>query len=368
MGPLDPSNNVASIAATGYELAALPVGVARGWITSKQGYSRALATLRFFDAKAPNNHGFYFHFVDKKTGARVWNCELSSIDTALLIMGARTAGDYWHGTEVAVLANHLTDRVDWKWMETDGGSKPLETAPSMGWYPNKGFIASRWQGYNEGIYLYWLALGSKTHPIPPSAWDRWNVDRKNVEGYVVPGGPRPLFMAEMASGFVNVSGMRDRQGRDWWALWRNAVLADHAFCRRNPDHLKTFAEGYWGVSANDMAPPQGYGAGSPVSGGNDGTSSPTSMLSSILFSPNLANHALKRLSGKHSARLKGRYGFSDAFNVDKNWYDRDVLGIDLGMLLLAIENHRSGLIWEMMRSDTAVQMGLKLAGFHRILK
>ena len=364
IGPIDAKNDVASIASTGYALAALPIGVTHGWITKRQGYVRALTTLRFFDTQEPNVHGFYYHFVNAKTGARVWNCEVSSIDTALLIMGARVAGDYWPGTAVQTLADRLTERVDWRWMETDGGTKSLETAPSMGWYPDKGFIAVRWQGYNEGIYLYWLALGSKTHAIPAAAWDKWDVATAKVEGVTVPGGPNPLFMAEMASGFVNLKGMRDRAGRDWWSLWQNAVLADRAYCLRNPDHFATYAQNFWGVNANDMAPPTGYGAGRPVSGGNDGTSSPTAMLASIIYTPKLAAQALANLSSKHSAQLYGVYGFSNAFNVDKHWYDKDVIGIDLGMMLLAIEDRRSGMIWNLMHSDATIQRGLLKAGFH----
>ena len=357
---------VASIAATGYALAALPVGVSHGWVSRKDGYARALTTLRFVHDKLESHHGFYYHFVDKTTGARVWNCELSSIDTALLLMGARVAGDYWHGTEAQRLADDLTDRVDWPWMQTDGGRKPQETAPSMGWKPDSGFLPARWQGYNEAFFLYCLALGSRTYPLSPTAWDHWSVEQATLEGYRVFGGPEPLFMAQMASGYIDVHGQQDRQGRDWWGGWRNAHLADQAYCARNPEGRKTYAAGFWGISANDQPPPVGYGANAPAVGRDDGTASPTAMLAGVIFTPVQSKKALTDLWRKHGNHLWGRYGFSNAFNIDKNWYDTDVIGIDLGMMLVATENMHTGLVWRLMSRDPVIEKGLRAAGFYHI--
>jgi hypothetical protein len=356
---------VASTAATGYALAALPVGVTHHWVSHADGYARALTTLHFVHDKMENHHGFYYHFVDKATGARVWQCELSSIDTALLLMGARVAGDYWPGTEVQRLADSLTDRTDWPWMQTDGGAKPQETAPSMGWKPDTGFLSARWQGYNEAFYLYILALGSRSHPLSSVAWNNWHLETASVEGYSVFGGAEPLFMAQMSSGYLDMRGQSDRQGRDWWLAWYNAHLADQAYCTRNPEGRKTYREGFWGISANDQPPPVGYGANAPAKGRDNGTVSPTGMLAGMLFTPDAAHTALQRLWQKHSPQLWGRYGFSNAFNVDKNWYDTDVIGIDLGMMLLAIENVRTGMIWHLMDKDPVMQKGLREAGFHR---
>lgn len=364
IGDISGTNTVASTAATGYALAALPVGVSHGWISRRQGYARALTTLRFLHDKLPNEHGFYFHFVDAKTGTRVWDSELSSIDTALLLLGARVAGDFWRGTEVQKLADDLSDRADWVWMQSDGGAKPLETAPSMGWKPGSGFLSSRWQGYSEAFFLYCLALGSRTHPLAPSAWDGWRISSETLEGCTpVFGGAQPLFMAQMAAGYIDVRGLHDRQGRDWWAAWRNAHLADHAYCARNPERRKTYAEGFWGVSANDQPPPVGYGANRPADGQNDGTVAPTAMLAAVMFSPDLANSALHTLWRKHGPQLWGRYGFANAFNVDKNWHDKDVIGIDLGMMMLAVENARTGLVWRLLRADPIIKKGLAAAGF-----
>lgn len=364
-GDVSGTNSIASIAATGYALAALPVGVSHGWISKKQGYERALTTLRFLRDKLPNEHGFYFHFVDSTTGARVWNSELSSIDTALLIMGARVAGCYWPQTEVARLADDLTDRIDWPWMQTDAGTKPQETTPSMGWKPESGFLPYRWQGYSEAFFLYCLALGSKTHPLEPSAWDSWQVSSGTLEGqHPVYGGPNPLFMAQMASGFLDMRNLRDRQGRDWWTAWLNAHLVDQSYCARNSENRQSYAQGFWGLNANDLPPPAGYGANRPADGQNDGTVAPSAMLAAVMFTPAPAQVALTNLWHRHGGQLWGRYGFSDAFNVDKDWYDKDVIGIDLGMMLVGVENRRTGLVWRLLSADPVIAKGLASAGFH----
>ena len=352
---------VASMASTGYALASIPIGVSHGWVSNKLAYARALMTLRFVSGKIDNQHGFYYHFVDKTTGARVWDCELSSVDTALFLMGARVAGDFWPRTEVSRLADTLTDRADWPWMQRGDGQHPTDQSLSMGWKPETGWLESRWQGYSEASFLYLLAMGSCTHPLAPSVWDTWEIKMETVESLPLFGGPQPLFMAQMAPGFYDLRGLRDRQGRDWWKAWRNAHLADRAYCARNSDGRRTYAEGFWGISANDQPPPVGYGANAPTAGRNDGTVSPTAMLSGVVFMPDEAQKALANLWQKHSGQLWGRYGFSNAFNVDKNWYDTDVIGIDLGMMLLAIENHRTGLIWRLMNKDPVMQKGRKAA-------
>ena len=353
---------VASTAATGYALAALPVGVSHNWVAKDAAYGRALTTLRFVHDKLETNHGFYYHFLDKSTGKRVWKSELSSIDTALLLLGARVAGDYWPGTEVQRLSDDLTRRADWTWMQTGGEANPPE-ALSMGWKPETGWINSRWQGYSEASYLYWLALGSDPHALRPAAWDAWQVAPAALEGYSVFGGAEPLFMAQMAPGFYDVRGRRDRQGRDWWNAWRNAHLADAAYCKRNSAQRRTYADGFWGITACDQPPPVGYGANWPAAGHEDGTVAPTAMLSGILFTPRQSQAALVTLWQKHHTQLWGRYGFSNAFNVNKNWYDTDVVGIDLGMMLLAIENARTGLVWHLLSPDPVIVQGLKEAGF-----
>jgi hypothetical protein len=353
-------HTVASIASTGYMLAALPIGVEHKWVARDEAYDRAQVTLEYVHDRLKRNHGFYYHFIDWKSGERVWSSELSSIDTALLVMGALVAGEYWHNTPLKRLADEIAGRVDWQWMQTQGGDTPDALAPSMGWTPEKGWISYRWQGYNESAFLYLLGLGTPKNGLKRDAWQAWTFPTKKVEGYDLFGGPAPIFMAQMTAGFFNLKGLRDLQGRDWWAMWRNAHLADQAYCTTHTMN-KTFAAGFWGINASDQ--PDGYGAEQPEDGKNTGTVSPTAMLAAILFTPEESKKALADLWALQD-KIWGRYGFSNAFNLDKDWYDPDVIGIDLGMMLLATENARSGLIWRLVGRSPFAKRGLAAAGFH----
>ncbi|HEX5324733.1 MAG TPA: glucoamylase family protein, partial [Capsulimonadaceae bacterium] len=157
--------------------------------------------------------------------------------------------------------------------------------------------------------------------------------------------------------------LRDRNGYDFWVNFTNANLANHAFCIRNPDHFKTYSGSIWAVNASDA--PDGYGAEDDRKGGDNGTVSPTGAIASMCFAPELGRQSLRALYSQYRDKAWGRYGFSNAFNVDKNWYDKDVIGIDLGMMLIATENHRSGLIWRLVMRLPFAQKGMAAAGFHR---
>ena len=362
---------VCSVASTGYALAALPVGAERKWVSRKAAYDRALRTLRFVHDRLPHVHGFYYHFVDWGTGERVWKCELSSIDSALLVLGAMTAGRYWPGTEVERLADALLARMDFQWMRGGGGAAATKvarpTSLSMGWKPETGWLDARWDTYNEASFLYLLAMGAPpAHALGRESWDRWKVETARVEGFPVFGGATPLFFAQMAPGYFDLRGVRDRQNRDWWTNFQNTHRANHAYCARNPQRSRTYSSTIWGITACDQPPPVGYGAQEPADGRNDGTVAPTAMLSGFPFVPDLARASLRALWEQYRDRIWGRYGFANAFNVDKDWYDPDVIGIDLGMMLLAIENHRTGLIWRLMRAHPAVEKGMKAAGMRRV--
>lgn len=353
---------VGSVASTGYALASLPIGVEHGWVTRYDAYQRALTTLRFFYNDEPNIHGWYYHFIDMHTGTRAWKCELSSIDTALFLAGALTAGSYFQGTEVDRLANAIYDRVDFDWMRTDGGTMPNSPSLCMGWKPESGWIGSRWDSYDEDPLLYLLAMGSPTHSLPPSAWQCIKASPSTVEGYDVIGGPGPLFIWQMPPGYFDFRGQRDRNGYDFWVNFVNANRANHAYCIRNPGRFKTYSSSVWAISANDI--PDGYGAQDDSEGSDDGTVSPSGAIASICFDPALGRASLRAFYDQYREKIWGRYGFSDAMNADKNWYDKDVIGIDLGMMLIATENHRSGLVWRLVMRQPFAEKAMAAAGFH----
>lgn len=356
----DDAYTVSSAASTGYALAALPIAVEHHWIDRDSAYNRALLTLRFLHDRMPQNHGWFYHFVDRRTGERVWNSELSSVDTALLITGALMCGQYWRNTEVDHIANTLYDRLDWTWMRTDGGAQPDKKVVSMGWTPESGFLKNDWDHYCELMVVYLLGLGSRTTPLPADSWTAWKRDLVTYKGHqTLVGGP--IFIHEMAQAFYDFHDQRDSLGWNYWNVSREAVWINRQYCLDNASHRKTYAPDIWGLNAYDY--PDGYKAFS-APGDEDGTVSPTGAVAAILFEPTLATAAGNAMYARYGDKIWGRYGFSNAFNVDRNWYDPDVIGIDLGMALLAIEDVRTGLPWKLLSTHPCLQNAWKRAGFH----
>ncbi len=363
------SYNVASIASTGYMLSALVIGVERGWIDPSSATARALLTLRFLSSKMTHQHGFFYHFVDLHSGQRAWKSEVSSIDTALLILGALTAGQYFGG-EVAQRAEALYARIDWPWMQARKHNDPADIPLRMGWKPESGFLDARWQQYDEASFLYLLALGAPKHALPGSAWDKWGTGDSLMEGARIPGRPGPLFWAQMTPDYYDLHDLRDRSNRDWWQLWGNAHLAHYNYCAHHPQLYPHHQETLWGINACDQPPAKpggsnGYSAQNPIDGQNDGTVAPTAALAAVTFLPEIADRTLLDLSTVYRTKAWGRYGFANAINPTRNWYDTDVIGIDLGMMLLAIENHRSGLLWRLTSALPSTKKALAAAGFHK---
>lgn len=351
---------VASVASTGYALAALPIGVERGWVSKKDAEKRALTTLRWFRDRQPHEHGFYYHFVHWKTGAREWNSELSSIDSGLFLLGAITAGQYFGG-EARKIADALYARSDWQWMR-DGvaATQPKEPKPltlSMGWNPERGFLEGRWMGY-EDPYLYLLALGAPKYALGPASWTARAVKPGKFEGFDVLGTPSPIFWAQMTPGYFNQRGMKDAQGYDWWEHYYNAHRGHVAFSKRHPE---LYPNNIWGVNASDQ--PTGYSGEDPVDGKVSGTITPTGIVAGYLFVPEDSETAMLSLWKNYRDKSWGKYGFGNALNVPKNWYDGDVIGIDLGMMLLCLENQRTGLIWKLTAAHPMTAKAYKAAGF-----
>ncbi len=362
----DDSSIEASSAATGYGLAALAIGVEHGWLDRNQAETRARETLQFL-LKMPNEHGWMLHFVDKRSGQRTWNSEFSSIDTALLLAGAIVCSEYFasddSNNEIAVLVDTLYRRIDWWWMLTNGGAKPEKRILSHGWYPESQFIGYDYGAYSEAILLYLLGLGAPTNSLPKECWTaiaRPIQMYDNIES--LQGGP--IFIHQMPSGYFNFRSQRDGIGYDYWASSTNAMNIHRQFCLDRSAGFRTYAEGFWGLNASDG--PQGYTAYGAPGGTNDGTVSPTGAISSILFTPQLALLAARALYNKQG--LWGKYGFVNAFNIDKEWCGHDVVGIDLGMVLLSIENYRTGLVWTLMHNFRSSGAALRAAGFHLTLE
>ena len=355
---------VASIAAVGFGLTALCVGQEWGWITPEQAFERTLTTLLFFRDEMEHVHGFYYHFVDLNTGERVWDSEISSIDTALFLAGGLVSGACFPDTQVEVIANDLYERADFEWLRTDDGTRPEELLLGHGWTPEDGFLPYRWDSYSELMILYLLAMGSPTHPIPAESWTAWSRPEGDYAGFTT-FAQGPLFTHQYSQAFVDFRDQRDTLGFDYFASSVNATLANRQFAIDQKNDFKTYEEHIWGLTASDG--PHGYRAyGAPPGAINhDGTVSPAAPAGSIVFTPDLSITALRTMYNHYGDHIWGQYGFSDAFNVDQDWYDQDVIGIDVGITLIMLQNHKDEFIRRLFMQHPSIQNAMVKAGFHQ---
>ena len=259
----------ASIAAVGFALSSYPVGVERGFMRRADAITRTLATLRFFHTSiqsaapdATGYKGFYYHFLDMMSGRRVWQCELSTIDSAILIAGMLTAAAYFSGEEedereIRALANALYLRADWNWALNGG------VAVSHGWKPERGFLRYRWQGYCEAMILYLLGLGSPTHPLPRESWARWTstYDWRTLYGHqLLYAGP--LFIHQFSHIWIDFRGIQDDYMRDrridYFENSRRATYVHQLYAIDNPAGLDAYDENSWGITASDGPGPATY--------------------------------------------------------------------------------------------------------------
>lgn len=355
----DGSNNgtISSSAATGFGLTALCIGAERGWITSQQAYERALVTLRFFEQTVPHKNGFFYHFLSMSSGARAWSSEASSIDTWIFLSGALTVRAYFPGTEAAGIATRLYERVDWPWMMNNGATL------AMGWKPESGFISARWNVYSEHFAMYLMAIGSPTRPLPVAVWDAINREhgRTQFQEFSFFQYP-PLFIHQFPLAWVDFRGKQDRHV-NYWDNSRTATLAHKRFCESLAASFPAYGQ-VWGLSSSDGqagymdwgGPP--IGVNRPADPRIDGTVVPYASAGSMPFAPEICLPNLKALHQLYGSNIYRKYGFVDAYNPQTNWIGRDVLGIDLGITLLMIENFRSGFVWNtfMKNPETASAM------------
>lgn len=343
-----------SVAAVGFSLTAMCIGESRGWIDRDKAYERVIRTLRAFRDEIPNEHGFFYHFLDMRTGSRTWNSELSSIDTALFLAGALFAGEYYKGTEAEKIANEIYERVDWPWMMN---GRPIVC---MGWRPDSGFLWYYWDSYSEAMILYALAIGSPTHPISKESWRAWKRPKDYYDGYdVVYCTTGSLFTYQYSHAWIDFRRLYDGD-INYFENSVSATKANKEFCADNAKDYETYNENSWGLTAS-IGPDgyRGYGA-KPGEGFNDGTIAPCGMAGSIVFDPKSALNGLKYLYDNHKSFLYGKYGFKDAFNLDKDWWAEEHLAIDVGITLIMIENFRSGLVWEKFMKIPAIKKWIEL--------
>jgi len=357
------TRRIASIASTGFGLTALCIGAEHGWITREQAQTRALATLRFLAGKMPREHGWYYHFIDERTGERQWKSELSSIDTALLLAGVLTVREYFgEHSEIGSLAESIYEAVDFPWMR-NGDPNFL----SMGWTPESGFLRDRWDRYCELMILYLEAIGSPRHAIPADSWYAWRRPHVRYEGYDYISAA-PLFTHQYAHAWVDFRERREDRGEhtDWFQNSVIATQAHRAFCINLRPMFPDYGTDAWGITASDSA--KGYIAwgGPPMDPAIDGTLVPCGPGGSLMFTPDIALRALRNMRGMLNGRVYTYYGFVDAFNPLTKWIDPDVIGIDVGITLLSAENMRTGNVWSWFMRNGNIRTAMDMAGLREV--
>jgi hypothetical protein len=352
--------DVASIASVGFGLTALCIGVERGWMARQEAYERSLRVLKFLRDRATHEHGHFYHFMEMSTGRRVWECEVSNIDTALLMAGVLTVRQYFPDSELAKVANELYERVEWTWLlEPDGRLK-------HGWKPETGFLDAHWGAYSEGpVLIHLLGMGSRTHPLPASSWNAWKREPVLTYAGLTFIQCPPLFTHQYPQCWFDLRGMRDEHAD----YFRNSRLATIAQRQWTIDELQkrfpTYGPNIWGLTASDSK--NGYRAwgGPPAQGPIDGSVVPCAPAGSLAFEPRICLDALKEMRQRYGEKGYLKYGFVDAFNPETGWYNPDVIGIDVGPTVLMAENCRSGFVWKTFMSAPEAQAALKAAGLRK---
>jgi hypothetical protein len=384
----------ASIAATGLALACYPVSVERGFMPRAAALERTLATLRFFrespqgpEPDATGYRGFYYHFLDIQTGRRAWQCELSTIDSALLLAGALTVGAYFDANttgehEVRALADALYRRADWQWAQNQGATV------THGWKPESGFLEYRWEGYDEALLLYILGLGSPTHPLPERSYARWAFTYRWEHCYgqdhLYAG---PLFTHQLSHVWIDFRGIQDAfmrdKGIDYFENSRRATHVQREYAIDNPLEFAHYGRHCWGLTASEGPGPDTInvagierqffdyvGRGVPY-GPDDGTLAPWAVAASLPFAPEIVVPVLDYCIHDLKLTASNRYGFKASFNPTypaasgdpHGWVSPWHFGLNEGPTVLMVENYRTGLLWRLMRECPYVVTGLRRAGF-----
>lgn len=397
-----PTESFVSVGAVGFALTAYPIGIERGWITRNEGVERVTNTLRFFweapqDSAASGStgyRGFFYHFLDPRTGHRFEQVELSTVDTALFLAGALFCQSYFdrpEEAEIGRLADQLYARVDWRWAQV----RPPVIA--LGWSPEEGHLPYDWRGYNEAMILQLLALGSPSHAVGRESWNAW-LEGYRWDSFEGQEGVQfsPLFGHQYSHIWIDFRGIQDdymrSRGIDYFENSRRATYAQQAYAIRNPSGFRGYGRWEWGLTACD-GPLDAtlqidgqerefhtyWGRGvSALHIADDGTICPSGAGGSIVFAPEIVVPTLIEMRRKYGTPLFGKYGFLDAYNPtldipvkthhgqvipEVGWFDTDYLGIDQGPFVAMIENHRSELVWKTLRRNPHIVRGLRAAGF-----
>lgn len=347
----------ASIAATGFGLAVIANASVQKQVSREYAQWYATTVLRFVRDHVARRRGWFVHFIDWETGARIKDTEFSTIDTALFIAGALYAGQVFPGTEVGTIAHSLYDEMDFTDMLTDGGTKPGKLTLTMGYVDGRGYLPYQWENYAEHMVLLLLGLGSRTNPLPVEAWTAWKREGISLSPtQKLIGFDKPIFTHQYSQLFVDFRNFRDGYAN----YFQNGELAtefNRNVCLRD-SRFKTFRSGFWGLSAGNS--PDGYKAFNP--GDYDGTVCPACAGASVMYSPGILSEMENWREGPYGSRIWGIYGFADSINLDRGWVAEQVYGITAGPLYLSLANlEDSTSVWKDFNQIPEIKLALQRA-------
>jgi hypothetical protein len=365
------ASNIVTTGGSGFGVMAIVVGVERNYITRDQAIERLLKITGFL-LKADRFHGAFPHWYYGNTGkVRPFFATDNGgdiVETSFMIQGLLTARQYFNKdtseeTSLRAKINQLWNDVEWDWYTNNKDVLTWHWSPNFGWVINHEI-----KGYNEALITYVLAASSTNHPINKSTYDSgWATGSDFTNGNVyyqkwkLKLGPEmggPLFFAHYSFLGLDPRNLADNYA-NYWDQNVNHTLINREYCVKNPKQFIGYGAGSWGLTASDNK--NGYSAHSPT---NDlGVISPTAALSSFPYTPEYSMQALRNFYYNFNGKLWGKYGFYDAFNQTENWYATNYLAIDQGPIIIMIENHRTGLLWNLFMSSPEVQAGLKKLEF-----
>ena len=365
-GSLHPSEGryVGSTGATGFALTALCIGAERGWIPRREARNRAQAALRSYaTGLVPNVHGWFYHFVDVRSGARYRTSEVSTSDSTWLAAGALTARQYFQeDPQIVRLATTIYERVDYRWM--------LNQHPHFlahGWTPESGFLPYRYDKYCQLACMYLLGIASPRHALDPASWYAWGREPFHYGSFDYYGRTL-LWTYQYPFSWWDFRNRRESRGLriNWFENSTTASQAHRAFCIDLAREFPGYSAEIWGITSSDG--PDGYQTwgGPPRTGQLDGSVVPCAAAGSLMFTPDLCLPALEAMKSKFGDRIYQRYGFVDAFNPNTGWKADDVIGIDVGITLLSAENLRSGNVWKCFMANPEATRAFELAGIELV--
>jgi hypothetical protein len=353
---------------SGFGIMCIPIAINRNFITRAQGLQRMQTIVAFLKNTAQKFHGAFPHWLNGTTGVVIPFSQKDNgadlVETSYLMAGLLTAREYFNGGDVAETnlrndINSLWNAVEWSWFR-QGGQNVLywHWSQNYNWEMNH-----KIQGWNECLITYIMAASSTTFGIPQIVYKEGfarngaMANGNSYYGYPLPLGSAnggPLFFAHYSFLGINPNGLADTYA-NYQTQVTNHTKINYEYCKANPRGYFGYSNECWGLTASDV--PSGYNANEP---NNDiGVISPTAALSSMPYTPTESMAALKFFYYKLGDKIWKQYGFVDAFSLKDLWYADSYLAIDQGPIMIMIENHRSGLIWNLLTSCPEIKNGLK---------